>query len=96
MRLPCLNTDGWELRSGEAAHSAHPDTFWMPPLEERQNLKIGQAARLIFDIEVEDEQGDIVMRAVLARGAHGASAGHRVRTRGATSGMVHKSTSNLC
>jgi hypothetical protein len=59
MRLASRKHDYWELRSGEKAHSEHLDTFWIPTLEERQNLQIGQAARLIFDIELEDEEGNI-------------------------------------
>ena len=62
MRLPDIESDSWELRSGEAAHQAHPDTFWIPPLEARQNLKRGQAAKLIFDMEAEDEHGDIMVQ----------------------------------
>jgi hypothetical protein len=55
MRLPSIKTDYWELRSAEASHAKYGDDFWLPPLEERQNLKRGQAARLIFDIEVDNE-----------------------------------------
>jgi hypothetical protein len=61
MRLPKRETDFWELRSGEEIHGEHSDTFWIPPLEERLNLKPGQAAKLIFDLEVEDENGEIVV-----------------------------------
>ena len=53
MRLPTLERDFWTLRSGEASHRAHPDKFWIPPAEERRNLRRGRAARLIFDIEAE-------------------------------------------
>ena len=59
MRLPTRGRDFWELRSGEASHRANPATFWLPPLEERRNLRRGQAARLIFDIEAENEAGNI-------------------------------------
>ena len=59
MRLPTLETDFWTLRSGEAQHRAHPDAFWIPPLEERRNLERGKAARLIFEIEAEDEDGRV-------------------------------------
>lgn len=62
MRLPQIDTDFWELRSGEAAQVEHPDTFWIPPLEQRKNLQIGQAAKLIFDIEIEDEEGNLVVQ----------------------------------
>ncbi len=59
MRLPTFERDFWELRSGEAAHRENPDTFWIPPLEQRQSLKRGQAARLIFEIEGTDEEGNV-------------------------------------
>src|SRR3712207_3973726 len=62
MHLPSIEIDYWELRSGEEAHHAEPDTFWIPPLEARQNLQVGQAARLIFDIEIEDEPGKPVIQ----------------------------------
>lgn len=63
MRLADIESDSWELRSGEAAHQAHPDTFWIPPIEARRNLKRGQAAKLIFDIlESEDEDGKIIIQ----------------------------------
>ena len=57
MRLPTLTHDFWTLSSGEDANRQHPDTFWIPPLEARTNLQIGQAAKLIFEIEAEDEHG---------------------------------------
>lgn len=59
MRLASREYDYCALRSGEQAHTEHPYTFWIPPLEERKNLRIGQAARLIFDIDLEDEEGNI-------------------------------------
>src|SRR5687768_992267 len=61
MRLPTLERDFWALRSGEESHCANPEKFWIPPAEERRNLKRGNGARLIFDIEVEDEDGSIVV-----------------------------------
>jgi hypothetical protein len=33
MRLPTLERDFWTLRSGEESHRAHPDTFWIPPID---------------------------------------------------------------
>jgi hypothetical protein len=55
MRQPTIETDYWELRSAEASHAKYGDEFWIPPLEVRQTVKRGQAARLIFDIEVYNE-----------------------------------------
>jgi hypothetical protein len=60
--MPKREIDFWELRSGEIAHAEHPDTFWIPPIEERENLQIGQAAKLAFDIEYEDEDGSVVVQ----------------------------------
>ena len=57
MRQAHLSIDFWELRSGEVLNREHPDTFWVPSIDERQNLAKGQAAKLIFDIEAEDEDG---------------------------------------
>ena len=57
MRLANRKLDFWELRSGEASHKAHPDTFWIPPLADRQNLRRGQAAKLIFEIDAQREDG---------------------------------------
>jgi hypothetical protein len=55
MRLASFENDYWQLRSGEKSHEANPDSFWIPVLTERQHLTRGQAARLIFDIETDDE-----------------------------------------
>ena len=61
MRLATFKDDFWELRNGEKCHEEHPDTFWMPELSERISLKRGDAAKLIFDIECEDESGNITV-----------------------------------
>lgn len=60
MRLARLETDFWELRSGEDAHAKNPDTFWIPPREKRWSLNRGQAAKLIFDIEGYEENELVV------------------------------------
>src|SRR5215510_4632627 len=60
MRLPRLETDFWELRSAEESHRMNPDTFWIPAQSDRENLRRGQAARLIFDIET-DDSGNIAV-----------------------------------
>jgi hypothetical protein len=59
MRFPSLKEDYWELRSGEASQMANPDKFWLPPREERENLKRGQSIKLIFEIEGENEDGSV-------------------------------------
>jgi hypothetical protein len=55
MRRPTIKTDYWELRSAEASHAKYGDRFWIPALAARQNIQRGQAARLMYDIEVDDE-----------------------------------------
>ena len=63
VRVATLEEDGWKLRSGEAAHREHPDTFWIPSPEERWSLKRGQTVKLIFEIEAEDEAGNLEVNA---------------------------------
>jgi hypothetical protein len=61
MRLATLERDFWQLRSGEQAHREHPETFWIPPLAQRQSLVRGQAVKLVFEIEGQ-ENGAIVVQ----------------------------------
>lgn len=62
MRLASFERDFWELRSAEESHREHPETFWIPPLQQRQDLERGQAARLIFEIEGEEEDGAVAVQ----------------------------------
>ena len=57
MRLASFRYDFWQIRSAEESHHQEPGKFWIPALEKRQSLHRGQAAKLIFDIEVEQEDG---------------------------------------
>lgn len=50
LRLASLDPDGWQLRSGEDAHRAHPDTFWLPEERERRGLMRGMQAKLMFEM----------------------------------------------
>ena len=59
MRLATVEHDFWELLSGEESHREHPETFRIPPREQRESLQCGQAARLIFAIEGEEEDGKV-------------------------------------
>ena len=59
MRLATLEEDYWELRSSEKCHEENPESFWIPALDKRKSLKVGDAAKLIFDIEGLDENGEI-------------------------------------
>lgn len=54
-RLARIEDDGWKLESGEARHRAHPDAFWIPPRAARDALRVGQAVKLLFSIEAQDD-----------------------------------------
>ena len=58
-RLATFEKDYWELRSAEEFHRENPDKFWIPDLETRQNLKRGDAVKLIFDFEGYVNNGQI-------------------------------------
>lgn len=55
MRQLSLKTDHWELRSAEKARAKYGVDFWIPSIEERQAVRPGQAVRLIFDIETDND-----------------------------------------
>jgi hypothetical protein len=59
MRLPTISLDFWHLVSGEERHQAAPSTFEIPSLAERSSLTPGQGAKLIFEIEAEEEDGTV-------------------------------------
>jgi hypothetical protein len=59
MRLASFERDLWQLRSGEESQRQNPESFWLPPLTDRLNLQRGQAAKLIFEIEGEEDGGPV-------------------------------------
>jgi hypothetical protein len=56
-RLATIDVDGWQLESGEARHRESPETFPIPTRDQREALVAGDAAKLMFDIESEGEDG---------------------------------------
>lgn len=54
---PSLETHGWTLESGEKRHADAPDTFWIPDRKDRESLHLGHGVKLIFAIQVEEEDG---------------------------------------
>lgn len=58
MRFATLETDSWELESGEERHAKSPKQFWLPAKEARSSLRAGQLAKLLFLIEAIDENGN--------------------------------------
>src|SRR5215510_6255854 len=53
MRQPNLAEHYWQLESAEARHAAYPEEFSIPTRAERENLRRGQAAKLLFELEGE-------------------------------------------
>ena len=45
-----LGETGWRLLSAEDRHAEAPDAFWIPSREERENLRYGNGAKLLFDV----------------------------------------------
>ncbi|UDN27286.1 toll/interleukin-1 receptor domain-containing protein [Aeromonas caviae] len=58
LRLPTIDLDGYELRSGLAQHHRTPETFHMPREDERQTLNVGDIVKLIFIIAVTADPED--------------------------------------
>jgi len=54
MREPDFDIDGWCLEDGEAYHTAAPHTFWIPERQRRESLEVGDLAKLIFRISVDN------------------------------------------
>ena len=54
MRDPSWEDDGWELDNGEDHHAEAPDTFWIPARVARETLQVGDFAKLIFRIALDD------------------------------------------
>lgn len=62
LRLASLDQDFWQLRDGEQSAREHPDTFDVPPREMREDLRRLDLAKLIFDIEGQDEGDEVEVR----------------------------------
>jgi hypothetical protein len=62
-RFASIAEDGWTLVSAEARHNEHPESFSIPGRIERESLRTGDAAKLLFDIETR-EAGRVVDRGV--------------------------------
>lgn len=56
IRLPSMEIDGWELESGVVRHQISPDTFEIPDEALRRNLKPGDVVKLIFNIDVSNDE----------------------------------------
>jgi hypothetical protein len=61
VQLANFEEDYWQLRNGEESNKESPKSFWIPELEKRKSLKIGDAAKVILEIESEKEDGEIIV-----------------------------------
>lgn len=52
-----LDSHGWVLESAVERHVAYPETFEIPPAEVRNNLQIGQGAKLLFRLKRPEDEG---------------------------------------
>lgn len=73
MREPDFDIDGWCLEDGEARHREAPATFWIPDPDRRDALQIGDLAKLVFRISVENDEEPVAVERmwVLVRGRLG-------------------------
>jgi hypothetical protein len=51
---PTIENNGWTLILAEQLQNANPNSFIIPSLEEREKLSLGDAAKLLFDIETRE------------------------------------------
>jgi hypothetical protein len=58
--LATLDGQGWQIDDGEVTHAEHPDSYWIPPLKERQSLPKGAYAKMRFYMRVANQTGKVV------------------------------------
>ena len=56
MKLATIHESGWELDDGEERHRESPETFLLPAAEVRESLLRGEIVKLLFRIELEDDE----------------------------------------
>ena len=44
-------TSKWSLADGDARAAEYPDTFHMPPIEDRRRLRVGDLVKLCFEVD---------------------------------------------
>lgn len=62
VKLAVFEIDGYDLADGEERAREHPDSFFIPSLEERENLKVGDAVKLIFEMHQPNQEYDAFER----------------------------------
>ncbi len=61
MRLADFDIDGWCLDDGEDYHRDAPDTFWIPKLNTRKHLQLGDLVKLIFRIAIDSPENEVAV-----------------------------------
>lgn len=59
MKLPSYDIDHYILDNGEEIHNEHPESFYLPRIEERQNLVPGDIVKLIFRMEEKENSDEL-------------------------------------
>lgn len=49
MKLATFECDGYQLSNGEKLHKKNPKKFWIPSLKIRNNFKVGDVVKLVFE-----------------------------------------------
>ncbi len=57
--MASLDVDYWELESGESRQAANRESFELPARADREHLRVGQHAKLLFRLEGYEEDGAV-------------------------------------
>lgn len=73
LRLATVELDGWRLTSGVASNERAPDTFHIPPEDERQKVDSGDLVKLMFEMSFDKDDSDLEIERmwVAVSGANG-------------------------
>jgi len=58
--IATLDEDGWCIDDGEKAHRASPENYYIPPQDQRENLRTGSLVKIRFYIRAPDESGQVI------------------------------------
>jgi hypothetical protein len=58
--LTSLEVDGWMIHDAEVAYAENPQTYWIPPLAERQSVNVSGLVKIRFYIRVQSDDGEVV------------------------------------
>lgn len=62
VKLAVFEIDGYDLVDGEERAQEFPDSFFIPSVDERANLKVGDVVKLIFEMYQPNHEFDAVER----------------------------------